>query len=108
MDRLTLVRLALRVETGYTQVTETTQYTSEQGYGWTGITGLGSRDRTLQDNLNTYHLWRQLLQRPVAGVHRLVPAECGSYNSGAVDRAAGTARGAGGTGNEPQLSDDLL
>ena len=39
------------VETGYTQVTETTQYTSEQGYGWTGITGLASRDRTLQDNL---------------------------------------------------------
>ena len=39
------------VETDYTQVTETTQYTALQGYGWTTTTGLLSRDRTLPDDL---------------------------------------------------------
>jgi fibronectin type 3 domain-containing protein len=40
------------VETDYTQVTETTLYSSTQGYGWTSTSGLSSRDRGTPNNLN--------------------------------------------------------
>jgi len=39
------------VETDYTQVTPSTQYTALQGYGWTATGGLMSRDRTTPDDL---------------------------------------------------------
>lgn len=39
------------VEAGYTQVTETTLYSSSIGYGWTSTAGLSSRDRGAPDDL---------------------------------------------------------
>jgi hypothetical protein len=39
------------VESGYTQVTESTVYSAALGYGWDSAVGLGSRDRGAPDNL---------------------------------------------------------
>ena len=39
------------VQTGYTQVTESTLYSANLGYGWTTTTALNSRDRGSPDNL---------------------------------------------------------
>ena len=39
------------VQSGYTQVTESTIYSANLGYGWISTTGLDSRDRGAPDNL---------------------------------------------------------
>ena len=40
------------VESGYTQVTESTVYSVGSGYGWAATSGLASRDRTAPNDLN--------------------------------------------------------